>query len=418
MEPPEISTAAAVPHAPLSPDHRQVGARGRVGTLDSARRARRRRLVPALIAVVVLVLVAGTVSLARLAAAGGDGYKPTTPAGAPKPAVSPARYFLTSLMGGGDRDQPYQEITIRNAVTGAVTAILPALNDSAWETVAATNDPWTFFALSVTKPLNIGVAEPPVRAPNRMYRLVVSLAGKVKSLKPIDSLGQPRFSGFALSPNGRQLAINGDVSDDKGTTAGISIIDVDGGRTRTFLADRVGASTFGLVWSADSRHLAYQLSESQRFSQSGGETVAQPPSDQNGIWILDASRSGTDLRASSHRVTAGGLPGHVESQLALGADGTRVYVVVSQIGGIPYVVKRIVELDAATGHQLRVFLEVKHEYSVTVDWQDSSLVVDPSGRLLMVSDGGADYYRIDLGTGRATRLPTAVTRGNPNGLAW
>ncbi|OHV35558.1 hypothetical protein BBK14_15185 [Parafrankia soli] len=151
-----------------------------------------------------------------------------------------------------------------------------------------------------------------------MAALVVSADGKVESLTPINPRGEPRFTAFAVSPDGSRLALDGMV-----------------------------AGTTGLT-----------------------------------------------------------------------ANSTRVYAVVTRRGQNPYLTKRVIELDAATGRQLRVLLELSHDHSLTTGWNASSLALDPSGQLLMVSDAGADYYRVDLGSGQTCRLPTAVNRGNPNGLAW
>ncbi|CAI7974862.1 conserved hypothetical protein [Frankia sp. Hr75.2] len=213
-----------------------------------------------------------------------------------------------------------------------------------------------------------------------MAALVVSADGKMESLTPINPRGEPRFTAFAVSPDGSRLALDGMVAGTTGLTAGITIVNVNSGETQTF---------------------------------------RNKPSDQDGIWILDTSQGSSDLRASSHRVTSGAQPAfEAMSELTLNANSTRVYAVVTRRGQNPYLTKRVIELDAATGRQLRVLLELSHDYSLTTGWNASSLALDPSGQLLMVSDAGADYYRVDLGSGQTSRLPTAVNRGNPNGLAW
>ncbi|MCK9897191.1 hypothetical protein [Frankia sp. AgB32] len=96
-------------------------------------------LVPALVAVVVLLVVGGVVLLPRV-------VRP--PAASTAPAVSPARFFVTNMTGGG-----YLEIAVRDALTGTVTATVspPAGTQStpsprrptrgsstSWPTVAAT----------------------------------------------------------------------------------------------------------------------------------------------------------------------------------------------------------------------------------------------------------------------------------------
>jgi hypothetical protein len=109
----------------------------------------------------------------------------------------------------------------------------------------------------------------------------------------------------------------------------------------------------------------------------------------------------------------------VPREFVLNANGTRLYAMVLQgEEGGSFATIRVVEFDVATGRQRRTLLQVSHGYSLTIPWRMSSLALDPSGRLLLVGDAGADFYRIDLGAARATRLPTTVHRGNPLGLAW
>lgn len=82
--------------------------------------------------------------------------------------------------------------------------------------------------------------------------------------------GEPRFTAFAVSPDGSSLAIDGSAADTTGLTAGITIVNINNGQTRTFRADRVGATATDFTWSADGRHLAYQLKEYQEYSSSPG----------------------------------------------------------------------------------------------------------------------------------------------------
>jgi len=240
---------------------------------------------------------------------------------------------------------------------------------------------------------------------DRIYRLTINQDGTVRSLNPVESLRNLHPNDFALSPDGDSLAIDTSYADPDNLTAGITIMNLHDGRTRILRADQAGR-TDSFSWSADGRHLAYRLTT--------------PAAAEDGIWVLDLGRSGFDLLADSHQVTTDDRAEFGPADWTLSADGRRLYCIVGALDGSHSVLtKRVVEIEAATGRQLRVLQELHHRFSMVTGWSsDGPLTLDPSGRWLLASDAGTDYYRIDVSSGAVSRLPTTVNRGHPNGLAW
>lgn len=159
----------------------------------------------------------------------------------------------------------------------------------------------------------------------------------------------------------------------------------------------IGAES--LSWSADGARLGFAA------TFRGGRTELR---------ILDAA-AGHDLLKASRPVAERGL-GQLTTPV-LGADGSKVYVIAAQPaedGGPSWT--RLIEVDAASGRQLRVLFEQRHgDSSTNTVWNFTVLVRDASGRrLLLVSNGWG--HRIDIGTARAERFP--VPEGEPHSLAW
>ncbi|ONH22387.1 hypothetical protein [Pseudofrankia asymbiotica] len=349
-----------------------------------------RWLVPALVAVVVLLVVGGTVLLPQVV---GQSHRP--PAATVTPAVSPARYFVTNMGGAG---AGYLEIAVRDALTGEVTDTVPPASGTVFSAVSATADPLVFYVKGNAS----GDAA-------RAYRLTISAAGKVVSLSEVGTVSRPEGGGsFAASPDGNRLAFPAPspVTNGKLPPAGIDVVDVRTGRATRFTADRPGGTT-DLSWSADGRYLAFQ------FSDMG----ARQPADKAGLWLLDTSRRGGDLLANARRVVGWSAGGNGYASSILSADGRRIYAIDAQQRDDGTPVTRVIELDAATGKQLRVLFEQPYANHGNTIWAFFSMALDPSGRLLMVVDAVGGAYRIDIATTRATRIP--FLRGTiPNSIAW
>ncbi|MDT3441523.1 hypothetical protein [Pseudofrankia sp. BMG5.37] len=311
--------------------------------------------------------------------------------------MSPARSFVTLNRGGSDQDKAFEEVAVRDSLSGEVTATVPPpANDSWWGVSAAAADPRTFFLLATDSAWKAHV-----------FRLTVDTDGAVASLIPIDTVRDRGISVFAVSPDGGRIAFQREAASSTGTPtgAGVDVIDVGDGSVTTFTTDRGIVNSFS--WSADGRSLAFQLNV----------VGAATSLDQAGLWILDTTRAGGDLLAGSRQVNLDHQQDDERYQTPLlSADGDRFYVPTSRPdhGGVE---KRLLEFDVATGRQLRVLWEGHHEYSALDGSGDgSTLALDPSGTMLMLNDAGLDVYRIDLATGNAARIP--LSRGHPAILAW
>ncbi|MFG2000813.1 hypothetical protein ACGFNU_16875 [Spirillospora sp. NPDC048911] len=315
-------------------------------------------------------------------------------------------------------------VTVRDAATGAITATVPPPKGVVeWSAITATNDQ-TLFYLAGGKP---GQAE------HKLYRLSLTSAGRLRGLDPVKggkSDGHIRY--IAASPDGRRVAYPVDavrkgvrvkidpktpvlpidprkepvpdkapsLSPEEKARLGspygpveIAVVDVVTGRREVFTSTATGLLE-SLSWSADGRRLAYSI---------GGSP------DRGGIWVLDTG-AGHDLLKASRRVPVQGLP----VSPVLGADGTKLYVIVAQ--GKPSWT-RVIEVDAATGRQLRVLREQKYvDNDWNSTWMFTQLDRDATGRYLMaVSRGYA--HRVDLSTGRTSRIPFSGGV-EPYSFAW
>ncbi|OHV40569.1 MULTISPECIES: hypothetical protein [Pseudofrankia] len=353
-------------------------------------RRRARWLVPALIAVVVLLVVGGTVLLPRVVR-----QPDRTPATTGAPAVSPARYFVTNMGGAGTG---YMEIAVRDALTGEVTDSVPPPGGTEFSAVSATADPRVFYVTG-----NAGLVAA------RAYRLTIDAAGKVVSLSEVNTGSQPWSGGsFAASSDGRRLAYPAPspVTNGKLPPAGIDVVDVRTGHATHFTADRPGGTT-DLSWSTDGRYLAFQFSD-MGYKQ---------PADKAGLWLLDTTGPGGDLLANARRVVSWRAGGNGYASSILSGDGETIYAIDAQQRADGTPVTRVIELDAATGKQLRILFERPYVNHGNTVWTFFEMALDPSSRLLMVVDGAGGAYRVDIATTHATRIP--FPRGTmPNSIAW
>ncbi|MBL7495638.1 PD40 domain-containing protein [Frankia sp. CNm7] len=378
---------------------------------------RRRPLVPVLVIAVVLAVVGGTTALTRLAWTDGD--RPV-PAGGPTATADPGvvdvtatRFFVTARPGGGliPPGQPAPELTIRDARTGEVTAAVPMPNAEpfctdqlkdgcAWGPVSGTADPSVFFAV----------------ANGRLYRLVVDGVGQVASFTEVDVAGaRYQGDGFAVSPDGRRVASVA-RSDEPGNffmSDTIEIVSLDDRQVRTYQPNDVLFYFKGLSWSADGRYLVFEAARHPDTS-----------SGREGLWILDTRLGGEDLFANSRQVVPAtpdddlSVLGADAAAAVLGPDGHRLYVTLASWNQLPgRVTTRLVELDAATGRQLRVLLELRREWTGAWPIATIALARKPSGHLLLLDgDGsGATVYDIDPRGGGHSRVPLA--HGNPSSIA-
>ncbi|ONH22402.1 hypothetical protein BL253_35825 [Pseudofrankia asymbiotica] len=343
-------------------------------------------LVPALVAVVVLLVVGGVVLVPRVT---------RQPATTTAPAVSSARYFVTNMGGGGTG---YREIAVRDALTGTVTDSVSPPGGIEFDAVAGTADPRVFYVLASGSGGGVEVE-----------RLAISSAGRVGSLNVVRTISQPWGGGwFAASPDGNRLAFPTPFAAPNGTMppAGIAVVDVRTGHVTSYLADRPGSAR-DFSWSADGRHLAFQ------FNDEGDGKLA----DRSGLWLLDTDGSGGDLLANARQVVGWKMGGNGYASPVLSADGRKIYAIDAQQRSGGTRVTRVIELDAATGRQLRILFEQPYVNRGNTIWAFDTMALDPTSRLLMVVDGAGGAHRIDIATARATRIP--FPRGTtPNSIAW
>jgi Tol biopolymer transport system component len=233
----------------------------------------------------------------------------------------------------------------------------------------------------------------------------------VESLTEVEAAGAGwNDHGFAVSPDGRRIAFKVYSADT--ATGGIEIVTLGEERHRAYWPGTTGTDLDGeLSWSADGRYLAFELR-----TPGGGERSP------NGLWILDTRLDGSDLVANSRRIgLVSGGSAFVLRPL-LGAGGDRLYVVMAELrpessGSTRILARRLVELDVATGRELRVLLALSDEFAQTEsDGFITALSRDPSGKLLMVNVGGTDIYTIDLATGSHDHL--TLPEGRPLYIAW
>jgi hypothetical protein len=350
------------------------------------RRRPARRLVPALVAVFVLLVVAGAVVLTR----GGHQDRGEPPATTATPTATPGAappYFMLLQDDGG--------LTVRDAATGLVTTTVQA-PEGRWAQVDASAEPLVFYAVSAA-------AQPNTYPPTaRVYRLAINRAGGLVSTTPIYTW---RGSALArISPDGSKIAFQSDT-----VSTGISVINIGTGLTRTFSANGAGTlgNLYSMRWSQDSRQLLYAWEAARSAAGAGART---------GLWALDTTRGGGDLIAASRWVATFDALADNQPLVTVDAHGMHSYVATVEthrprLDDID-VTQQVVEVDPATGRQIRVLLDVTHR-----NWQEKLgvLVVDPSGGFLMYDDGGQLIDAIDLATSRVRSIPL---NAEVRALAW
>jgi len=134
------------------------------------------------------------------------------------------------------------------------------------------------------------------------------------------------------------------------------------------------------------------------------------------LWALDTTRGGGDLIAASRWVATFDALADNQPLVTVDAHGMHSYVATVEthrprLDDID-VTQQVVEVDPATGRQIRVLLDVTHR-----NWQEKLgvLVVDPSGGFLMYDDGGQLIDAIDLATSRVRSIPL---NAEVRALAW
>lgn len=349
---------------------------------STAVRARRvRRYGPIAVAAAVLVTITAGVAVLR-----NHTFDP-----GPASAGS-ARYFVASVSGAG-----IEELTVRDARTGRVTATMNAPAGTAWARVSAVADPHVFYA----------VRRSPLQRRARLYRLTIDDDGRAVALTGVRDLPfQPdRLASLAVSPDGTRVAFGGPSTGSASADvtapgpAELDVMSLSSGRRTTFRTSAAG-TVMGLSWETDGRHLAFQL--------------WLPASRSFSLRVLD-TRAGHDLLGSSRTVLTGEAAGQYTIPV-LGADGRSAYLIGDDRTGRRRRTQ-IVEVDTGTGRRLRVLYEQPfHANSANVGRSFTILVRDPTGTALLATDTAGHAYRIDIASGRVLTLP--FPRGVAGSIAW
>ncbi len=359
------------------------------------------RPIVAVAGAVVVIIVAAGVFIPFGHSKGSDTQALTTlPTGGPAPpptaaAANPAaagRWLAVIEMGAS---APAKTLTVRNAVTGAVTArVTTPVGLEGWFSLSGSAVPGLFFVSGSTPT----TARQKARAV--IYRLQVDGRGRLSSFTPlrIDGALPEIVWDLAASPDGTRVAFA--VADSSGSQPGvwgparIDLAEVATGRRTTFASTSTG-DTVNLSWDATGRYLAF------------GEGGTGPPVLHDGLWILDTTRSG-DLFAISRRVPTGRLSVG-EYQAVLSADARHMYLV-SLDENIT-----VTGIDLATGQQRQLLRTAAAKQPASPGW-DNVITRSPDGSALLVMEAGGVAHRIDLATSAATDIP--FTGGQPLATAW
>jgi WD40-like Beta Propeller Repeat len=317
-----------------------------------------------------------------------------------------------SRFGGyGEFSTPQTKAVIRATATGrALATVTPPGPYGTFAGITAAGDDRT-FVVAAQKLARIPLMGGAFTVPATRFfllRLGPGLGrpvGRV-TLTPLPIPAIPagtEVSDFALSPDGRRLAVVSGRPDSRPDRPKLSVYNLPAGAERTYRPGSVG-NTGGvpitwitqnsLSWSTDNRTLAFV------YGQWRG---------REGVRFLDTDRPGSGLLANSRVVIP---PSRTTSwtQIQLTADG---HTIIGNVNN-PYVngsVERLVQVSVQTGKVVRV-LHVTSRMAddvVQVHW------MSPSGRVLIVTDllrarhhSTAQYADVDAGMltgGHYTPLP-------------
>jgi hypothetical protein len=286
--------------------------------------------VAVIAALVVAVLATAGHPKPGLGAPPGPTPRPSAPGRAPALARAlggrvPPYYAWITSDGNPDTRPSYVAVrlTATGALLGTVTASVPGGTITA---VAGGAGDRTFvldeqpFAGLQNNPATTAQAF----QPRTFYLLHLDDNGKPASVArlPITEPNGAGVTGFALSPDGTELAVAVEPNNGKGgpdltelrlysVTTGAVLRTWDANGTIGLAGDNPEA----LSWTADQRTLA--------FVWLGGTVSDSPP----GEWLLDLGRSGTSLIADSREamsINPGGLPLTCEEDLIVTPDGSAV----------------------------------------------------------------------------------------------
>jgi hypothetical protein len=289
------------------------GTRHMFGRQPSARRHRWRNwLAPVAAAVAVVAVLAGSLAISG---AIGRHHGAAKTSGNPAAAVAAAgvpRYFVAlpgSIQGSG-APRAVVGATATGAVLGTVTAPTP-YSVFTWA-AASGND--RVFVLAAQRPM-----KRPGPSQSRFYRLVLSRSGRPG---PLELLRVPPqtgdINGFAMSPNGKKLAMSLLPGTTKKQPGGIEVFSLTNGDLFgwTWPGSLIGWTkpfARSLSWEADNRTLLYQVNIASSHAGAFLLDTASPNSAPRRIPIPSQELSATIEKGQ-----------HVSGPMLITGDGTKV----------------------------------------------------------------------------------------------
>jgi hypothetical protein len=341
--------------------------------------------VAAAVAVVGIVLAALTVgrSVPDAATSGAMTAGPSISSYLASGQVPP--YYVAITSNGNPRFHPSSAV-VRLTATGGLVARIAVPTDRTVVAVSAAADDRTFVLDEQLWPQ----VEQNASAPHAFFLLRLSPAGQVENLSsvPVTIPSGGFVTGLALSPDGSKLALAIEAAHDQAT---VRVDTLRTGAVRTWSGTGTIGYTFGslntgneagsLSWTADQQTLAF-------------DWLGAGPGQDQGVWLLNLTRSGRDLPTDSRQAMSGGYPSQSLNQ-ALGVAGTSltcqgfmmltpdgstvICSTAADLGGTART--GFVEYSAATGKISRVIghWTIGHGGSIAV----AALWSNPSGSVLI-----------------------------------
>jgi hypothetical protein len=338
------------------------------------------RLIPVAAAAAVVAIIA----LAAPLVSGTSSSRP--PATTAVPAALPRYYLTYTYVKHPHQLAPQTEVVVRDSASGQVTGKVTVLSDSepAILNAAAAPDDRSFI---------IGTSETgPGGWPDyRFFRLRISTSGRPGPLTELASPVVPRdygVSGFALSPDGRLLAISTQFHPQVSTdwVAKVEVVNLATGKIRSWSAPAQGDHYYIAgppSWADGDRMIAFTWQRSVNLTTSN--TVME------GVRLLDTAAPGHNLMDAKSIVSSQAVQGTIQSAL-ITPDGRDVIVAASRDiasgRNTGTVVAQIMEVQAGSGRVIRVLRTQTARYNLltryVLEGSSEVLSLDPTGRYALV----------------------------------
>jgi hypothetical protein len=334
----------------------------------------RRRLAPAVSAVLVVVLIAGLAALSY-AVHRTPAPNPRQPGVTQSSAEIPGYYVALAFTGNGqccepgEDPAPQTQAVVRTTATGAVVAaITPPKPYFTFTGVTGSADDRT-FVLAAQEPARLPLDTFPA---TRFFLLRINPASRSRAGRarltplPIPLPAGDGVSDLALSPNGASLAAV--ITPGVGGQAALHVFNLSTGADRTWTPEGIGTGTGpgmegSLSWTADSRNLAF---------------IWSGISNQD-VRLLNTTLAGSNLLANSRLVVQSPNPPYPYWRQALITPDGHTLIAVLEVPTNP-VSQKLTEFSAQTGKVLRVLNDIKV-------WNDFEQVqwMSPTGQVLIAT---------------------------------